>query len=113
MPNNKFINIVMNENTKTTSNNEYRINKINKYINKRTKILNNFITKFPITIPITELIKWYDLFYDYSIMGKIEESKYWIIMIKLNNSFACWNRTIHSILFNIYCTNYLHHIEIP
>jgi len=107
-----FIDIVIKEHCKSTLNNDYRINKINKYINKRSALLDCIITNLSITIPITKLIKWYDLFYDYSTMELVDKSKYWIIMRKLNNYFAQWESTIHSILFYIYCIHYPTQITI-
>lgn len=92
-------------------NDDYRMNKMNKYIKKRSLLLDHIINSHS-SIPTTTLIEWYDIFYEYSTMGFIDESTYWMIMRRLKNPFAKFNTSIHSILFDIYSTYLKHKIEI-
>jgi hypothetical protein len=103
---------LLNEHQTYTYTYEYRLHKMNKYIDKRTDVLDSITYNLPITIPTTVLITWYDLFYDYAKMGLLDESTYWKLMKKLKNPFAQWNTSIHSILFSIYCTSHTHKINI-
>ena len=109
-----LIDIVVQDNyVKSKSyNDEYRKSKMDKYITKRSDILQRMNKNLAITIPMTTLLKWYDIFYDYATMELLDESTYWMVMKKLKNPFATWNTQIHSLLFREYCTSTKHKINI-
>jgi len=82
----------------------YRFHKMARYKERKHGIIDSFIQKFEISTPKDTLIKWYNLFNEYSTLGYLDEDHYWKCMRRLHNKFSMFHTPIHTIVFNMYYT---------
>lgn len=99
----RFLEILIEEHIVT--NDDYRMNKMKKYKQKRKQILDKVFTIS--NIPYNVLEEWYNTFYDYSEMELIDFTHYIIILNKL-----CKIYIIPKINFYDYCCYYTNNMTM-
>jgi len=81
---------------------QIRNEKRQKYIEKREEIIYPLYTLETIDSSRERIEYWYDVWYDYSTMGYIDEKHYWMAMKKLEYHVADWNTLLHPCIFSLF-----------